>query len=144
MRRPGAAHSVAWKHHNREIQLGSRSKVEHPSAPATLRWAQKTAISSANEGSACEIYGLIETASGTAHILRCKFRLHTERSLANCPVVDLPDPTYTSYGSERTVVEDLKASQLHVRRDQASHPYNKTARTVARYTRPLGFKDIPL
>ncbi|KAG5441434.1 hypothetical protein CSKR_107659, partial [Clonorchis sinensis] len=24
MRRPGAAHSVAWKHHKREIQLGSR------------------------------------------------------------------------------------------------------------------------
>ncbi|KER26435.1 hypothetical protein T265_06348 [Opisthorchis viverrini] len=25
MRRPGAAHSVAWKHYKREIQLGSRS-----------------------------------------------------------------------------------------------------------------------
>ncbi|KER31846.1 hypothetical protein T265_01936 [Opisthorchis viverrini] len=24
MRRPGAAHSVAWKHHKREVQLGSR------------------------------------------------------------------------------------------------------------------------
>ncbi|KER28314.1 hypothetical protein T265_04843 [Opisthorchis viverrini] len=24
MGRPGAAHSVAWKHHNREIQMGSR------------------------------------------------------------------------------------------------------------------------
>ncbi|KAG5447683.1 hypothetical protein CSKR_112138 [Clonorchis sinensis] len=24
MKRPGAAHSVAWKHHKREIQLGSR------------------------------------------------------------------------------------------------------------------------
>ncbi|GAA56059.1 hypothetical protein CLF_109803 [Clonorchis sinensis] len=26
MRRPGAAHSVAWKHHKREIQLGSRTQ----------------------------------------------------------------------------------------------------------------------
>ncbi|KAG5445605.1 hypothetical protein CSKR_105998 [Clonorchis sinensis] len=29
MRRPGAAHSVAWKHHKREIQLGSRSGYQN-------------------------------------------------------------------------------------------------------------------
>ncbi|KER18938.1 hypothetical protein T265_12091 [Opisthorchis viverrini] len=30
MRRPGAAHSVAWKHHKREIQLGSSQCTSSP------------------------------------------------------------------------------------------------------------------
>ncbi|KAG5454440.1 hypothetical protein CSKR_113106 [Clonorchis sinensis] len=33
MRRPGAAHSVGWKHHQREIQLGSS---------LTMRWRRET------------------------------------------------------------------------------------------------------
>ncbi|KAG5442553.1 hypothetical protein CSKR_108755 [Clonorchis sinensis] len=35
MRRPGAAHSVAWKHHKREIQLGSRCLAAMPPEGST-------------------------------------------------------------------------------------------------------------
>ncbi|KAG5445404.1 hypothetical protein CSKR_104668 [Clonorchis sinensis] len=71
-------------------------------------------------------------------------RRTTEKPLSNCLFTGTSTPTHTSYGSETMIVEHLKTSQFHCWNRPSLTAIQKTARTVACYTRPLRFRDTPL
>ncbi|KER30341.1 hypothetical protein T265_03186 [Opisthorchis viverrini] len=60
-------------------QPRDRSWVGHLSVYATLSWAWKTALSSANDGSAYVTHVPTNAASGAGHILQWKYPLHNRK-----------------------------------------------------------------
>ncbi|GAA51784.1 hypothetical protein CLF_106791 [Clonorchis sinensis] len=111
--------SVAWKHHKREVQLGSRIallavndvivlfscrclrdlrnsrshqshvKFDHLCACVALNCVRRTALALATDDSACVIRGLSKTASDASNRL----------------VLDSPTPAYTGNGFETAPIE---------------------------------------
>ncbi|KER28845.1 hypothetical protein T265_04387 [Opisthorchis viverrini] len=89
-----------------------KSRVGHLSASATLNLAWKTALFSANDGSAYATHVPTNATSGAGHILQWKYPLHNRKRPSNCRVTDSPTPIHTAYGPETTIVEHLKTSQF--------------------------------
>ncbi|KER21793.1 hypothetical protein T265_09953 [Opisthorchis viverrini] len=58
MRRPGAAHSVAWKHHKREIQLGSRWGKQKCMATVYLNEVLSQKVKNAAKFTTIDLIGL--------------------------------------------------------------------------------------
>ncbi|KAG5452497.1 hypothetical protein CSKR_103297 [Clonorchis sinensis] len=59
-------------------------------------------------------------------------------------MTDSPTPTHTSYGSETTIVEHLRTPQFRCSNRPSLTTTQKTAHSVALYTRSLRFRDTPI
>ncbi|KAG5451191.1 hypothetical protein CSKR_102635 [Clonorchis sinensis] len=101
-----SAHSAKMFYSLSHIPLTAQGMATSLFLPSS--WAQKTALSLANDGSAYAKHDVTNSNSGTGYIFQYNLRLTTKNSLFNCFVTDSPAPTHRSYDSEATVVKHLK------------------------------------